>query len=156
MNTRLLAQSSSPFEGVLKQWVENRLTSGGTPPTLKDLQDILGQIDRWDVYDDTEEMMSMLMQKLIKFCLIILLNCKEIFCHLVLINIDITINFISGSDAEYYSESLLQIQPAVNETMKPFQNGCLTTGKIQSNNFALFRSDWVYRNSSVFSDSRGC
>ncbi|XP_034247483.1 myeloid differentiation primary response protein MyD88 isoform X2 [Thrips palmi] len=93
VNTRSLSQSSTPFEDVLKQWVENKLTSEGSPPTFKDLQDILGQIDRWDVYDDSEEMMK--------------------------------------SDAEYYSQSLLQIQPAPHEAIKPFQNGCLTTEDVE-------------------------
>ena len=60
VNPRSLAQSLNPIEDVLKKWVENRIASHGTPPTLKDLQDILGQIDRWDVYDDTEEMISKL------------------------------------------------------------------------------------------------
>lgn len=93
VNPRSLAQSLNPIEDVLKKWVENRIASHGTPPTLKDLQDILGQIDRWDVYDDTEEMIK--------------------------------------SDAEYYSQSLLQVQPAVEENIIPYQNGCLTTEDVE-------------------------
>lgn len=82
-----LAQSTNPIAEVLKLWNNEKLFKGEIRPSIKDLQDILGYIDRWDVYDDTKEMMM--------------------------------------KDAEHYIASQ-QSQPVPVETVKPFQNGCLT------------------------------
>ncbi|KAK3931177.1 Myeloid differentiation primary response protein MyD88 [Frankliniella fusca] len=57
IRTSSLAQSKNPFSDVLKLWDEEKMSKGEKRPSLRDLLDIFGQIDRWDVYDDIEPLM---------------------------------------------------------------------------------------------------
>ncbi len=54
-----LAQCPNPFSEILKLWDDDKMSKGAKRPSLGDLLDILGRIDRWDVYDDSEPLMRM-------------------------------------------------------------------------------------------------
>ncbi|KAE8740820.1 Myeloid differentiation primary response protein 88 [Frankliniella occidentalis] len=57
INTLSLAKSTNPCSEILKLWDEDKLSKGDKRPSLRDLLNIFAQIDRWDVYDDSEPMM---------------------------------------------------------------------------------------------------